>query len=332
LSERVSVVMAIYNGAADLPPTLASLRGQTFTDFELIIVDDGSTDSTWEALSGLDFPRLRLLRLGRNRGQTAALNAGIALARGEFVARHDTADESTPERLAKQVAYLEANPDLALVGSQVDWVDARGGTVHHFDYPTEHEAIRERLRTKNSFAHGSVMVRREALAEVGGYREPFRLAQDYDLWLRIAEKRQVANLPETLYRMRFGPAMASVARSDEQNAYAALARRLAEERAAHGKEVTALEQAALDLVAHYGSLSAIARRQQRAVNYARWAERLAWWGGGASAHVWPFWRRAVRAWPLSVKVWKAAARLVLRSAKRTKVEDHGGRESTCLLE
>jgi hypothetical protein len=315
LPERVSIVMAIHNDAADLPPTLASLRGQTFAAFELIIVDDGSTDSTWEALSSLDFPRLRLLRLERNRGQTAALNAGIALARGEFVARHDAADESTPDRLAKQVAYLDEHPDVALVGSQLDWVDSKRKPVRHFDYPTGHEAIRERLRTKNSFAHGSVMVRREVLAGVGGYHEPFRLAQDYDLWLRIAEKHQVANLPETLYRMRFGPEMASVRRNDEQNAFAALARQLAGERTEHGKEITSLEEAALAIIVQYGSLGGVARRRQRAVNYAGWAERLAWWGGGASAHAWPFWRRALWAWPLSVRVWKTAARLILRNAR-----------------
>lgn len=315
MSERVSIVMAVYNDIAGLPPTLASLRGQTFTDFELIIVDDGSTDATWESLSKLDFPRLRLLRLARNRGQTAALNAGVKLARGEFIARHDADDESMPERFAKQVSYLDEHPGVALVGAQLDWIDGEGALVHHFDYPTEHDAIRGRMRAKNSFAHGSVMVRREALAGVGGYREPFRLAQDYDLWLRIAEKHAVANLPETLYRMRFGPEMASVRRNDEQNAYAALARSLAEERAAEGKETTSLEQAALKIAVSYGSLGKVARRQQRAVNYANWAERLAWWGGGARAHVWPFWRRALRAWPLSVRVWKAAARLVLRSVR-----------------
>jgi glycosyltransferase involved in cell wall biosynthesis len=313
----ISVVMAVYNEAGQLERTLESIYGQTCDDYELIIVDDCSTDETWRVLNANQHPRLKLHRNERNQGQTASLNIGIGMAAGKYIARHDAQDVSAPERFVKQAALLDANPNVALVGSQVEWIDDTGAVVREFAYPTRHESIIERMREKNSFGHGAVMIRRAALDEVGLYREAFLLAQDYDLWLRISGRFEVANLPEVLYRMRFSTRMASIARNGEQNAYAGLARKLAGERTEAGGERTDLEGAAGAIRARYQA-GGIARRIERGGNFIGWADRLNWWGGAAKAYAWPMWWQAVTIWPFDVRVWKFVARRVRDAFIRTR--------------
>jgi glycosyltransferase involved in cell wall biosynthesis len=310
-SPLVSVVTTVYNAGDGLARTLESVQHQTFRDFELILIDDGSTDRTWEIISRLELSRVRAHRNAANKGQTLSLNAALEMAQGRYIARHDAEDTSLPDRLQKQVDFLESHPDVALVGAQVDWVDAPGNTIRHFEYPTGHDAIVERLKTKNSFGHGSVMARRDTLLELGGYREIFRLAQDYDLWLRLVEEHRAANLPETLYKMRFSARMASVARNSEQNAYADLARQLAAERAERGEEQTDAGAAAAAIAARYRK-NPLTRRVERSRNYVAWAERLLWWGGPAARYAWPVWSYAVTAWPFSLRAWKFLAREILR--------------------
>ncbi len=305
----VSVVMAVYNEAEGVQAAIESLRHQTFTDFEIIIVDDGSTDHTWQGLSSIHMSRLRIHRNIPNRGQTASLTLGLTMASGRYIARHDAEDTSEPWRLEKQVALMETHPDLALVGTQVCWVDAENQPIRQFEYPTRHEDITARLKSKNSFAHGSVMIRRAALDAVGGYRADFRLAQDYDLWLRLAERYEVANLSETGYRMRFSIRMASVARNTEQNAYAALAHQLADERASMGQEHTELDSTVGAIAARYGRGFPF-RRIERARNFIQWAGRLKWWGGLAARYAWTMWAYALLTWPFNLEVWKFVAREV----------------------
>lgn len=315
----VSVVMAVYNGGEGLVRTLKSLNRQTFQNFELIIVDDGSTDNTWEMLSRLKRSRLRVHRNITNKGQTASLNTGLKLATGRYIVRHDAEDISLPERFERQVDFLERHSEVGLIGTQVDWVDGIGNVIRHFKYPTEHAQIAERLKTKNSFGHGAVMFRRSLLGKLEGYREVFRLAQDYDLWLRMVEHCQAANLDGAFYKMRFSTRMASVARNAEQSAYAGLARKLAAERAEHGKEKTTAAEAAEAIAAEFDK-GFVARRMEQATNYINWAERLLWWGGSASRYAWPLWNYAFRSWPLSVRVWKFALRETLRPTAARKSE------------
>jgi glycosyltransferase involved in cell wall biosynthesis len=305
----ISVVIAVYNEAGHLQRTLESINQQTLQDFELIIVDDCSTDETWQMLSALQHPRLKLHRNEQNQGQTASLNTGIGMAAGKYIARHDAQDVSALERFVKQAAFLDANPNVALVGSQVEWIDDSGEVIRYFEYPTGHDAILERMREKNSFGHGAAMIQCGALESVGLYREAFLLAQDYDLWLRISEQFKVANLPETLYRMRFSTRMASIARNGEQNAFAALARQLAEERMEAGEERTDLDKAAKAIREWYRA-GGVTKRIERGGNFISWADRLNWWGGSAARYAWPVWQQAVMAWPFDVRVWKFVARRV----------------------
>lgn len=202
VSPRVSVLMSVYNGARYLREAMDSILNQTFTDFEFIVVDDGSTDETPAILDSYADPRVVRLHNETNIGLTRSLNRGLAVAKGEYVARQDADDVSLPERLQKQVAFLDAHPKVAAVGTAYIEVPVDGGPERLMVMPTASQAIREQLFYTHCFCHGSVMLRRNAMVVVGGYDENFQAAQDRDLWLRLAERFDLANLDEPLYRLR----------------------------------------------------------------------------------------------------------------------------------
>ncbi|BBZ96752.1 hypothetical protein ABIE85_003563 [Bradyrhizobium diazoefficiens] len=199
----VSVVLSVRNGGADLPKALETILKQSFTDFELIAINNGSTDGTREFLDQIADPRVRVYHQ-EDKGLAAALNRGISLARGRYIARQDHDDWALPTRIAQQVAFLDANPDHALVGTRAEvWV-GNSPTGRFHDHPTEDENLRFALLFNNYFVHSSVMMRKTALDQVGVYttdrsRQP---PEDYELWSRIARQFRVANLPErlTIYR------------------------------------------------------------------------------------------------------------------------------------
>jgi hypothetical protein len=172
---------------------------QTFCDFELIAINNGSTDGTAAVLDGLSDPRVRVFHQ-ENLGLAAALNRGMALSRGRYIARQDHDDWAAPTRLAKQVAVMEQNPDLALLGTGAEIYvgDEPSGRSH--DHPVDDAALRFELLFDNPFVHSSIMIRKAALEEVGGYcTDPARQPpEDYELWSRIARRYRVANLAERL--------------------------------------------------------------------------------------------------------------------------------------
>jgi glycosyltransferase involved in cell wall biosynthesis len=198
-----SVILAVRNGGIDLPRAINSILTQTFTDLELIIVNDGSTDGTAAVLDKIDDPRVRVVHQ-ENKGCAAAANTGIALARGRYIARIDHDDLAKPTRIEKQVAFMEANPDYALLGTWAEiWVgDEPSGRAH--DFPADDAALRFELLFHNPFVQSSVLIRKSALDAVGGYStDPARQPpEDYELWSRLARHHKVANLPErlTIYR------------------------------------------------------------------------------------------------------------------------------------
>jgi glycosyltransferase involved in cell wall biosynthesis len=205
-SPKVTVLMSVYNGERYLREAIDSILTQTFLDFELAIVNDGSIDSTAEIISSYNDPRIRLINNARNLGLTKSLNKGLELARGQFVARQDADDISEPERLAKQVDFLEAHPDIALLGTFYQEIDERGNKIADCKLPCDCTNIRWALFFYTPFIHGSVMFRRAtALAKIGFYNEHFRYAQDYDYWCRIALSLKVANLNEYLVGYRLSP-------------------------------------------------------------------------------------------------------------------------------
>lgn len=227
----VSVLIAVYNGERYLREAIESVLAQTRGDFELLIVDDGSTDDTPAILAEyarLD-PRVVVHRVS-HAGRTAALNLGCRAARAELIARLDADDPALPGRLERQLRFLEANEDVALLGGGVLLIDEHGEIFGEDRLPTGDAEIRKMLQKISLFYHSNVTFRRSAVEAVGGYRTVFKLAEDYDLWLRISERYALANLPELVGKYRSSPQQESVGLIEAQAMSTVAARASARDR------------------------------------------------------------------------------------------------------
>ena len=207
--------MAVHDGAPWIAGAVASVLSQTAGDLELVVVDDGSTDATADLLAAVADRRLYVHRQLRT-GLTRALNRALGVARADLVARLDSDDLALPERLHRQRVFLGARPDVGLLGTAAREVDAAGALVREVRPPTDDAAIRHALIRTNPFVHSSVMVRRELLVRAGGYDEAVPVAQDYDLWMRLARLTRLANLDEVLVVRRLGAGRVSVEREEDR--------------------------------------------------------------------------------------------------------------------
>ncbi len=209
VSPRISVVIPAYNAAATLPETLRSVLDQTYSDLEVLVIDDGSTDGTREAADACRDPRVRVHTFA-NAGQAVSRNRGIALARGEFVAFLDSDDLWTPDKLADQLAALGAHPKAAVAYSLTDHIDMRGRWLgpccHHV---VNGDAFDEFLKS-NFLASGSnPLVRKSALDEVGCFDPALTPAEDWDLYLRLAVRHPYVCVPKPQILYRLNPLSAS---------------------------------------------------------------------------------------------------------------------------
>ena len=216
---RVSVLMPVYNAAPHLGAAVESVVAQDFTDWEMVAVDDGSTDSSPDILArwAKRDPRIRVIANASNKGQTACLNQGLAECRGDWVARQDADDLSHPRRFREQIAYLDAHPQTALLGTQGLLIDEQGTRIGLLDMPEDSASIAWCAPFLNPFLHTAAMFRRDVVVSVGGYDESFRIAQDYELWTRIAAQHSTANLSRRLVSYRY--AEASLSRSGRDLAF-----------------------------------------------------------------------------------------------------------------
>lgn len=203
---HVTVLMAVYNGERYLREAIESILVQSYQDFELLIVNDGSTDRTRDIILSYRDGRIRLLDNEGNIGLTKSLNRGLRLAQGELVARQDADDLSEPDRLARQVAFMERHPEVALLGTWYKEIDASGALTGYGRLPCELADIRWSLLFFSPFVHSAVMLRKPLVLERAGfYDESLIYSQDYELWRRIARSLPVANLDEYLVRLRITP-------------------------------------------------------------------------------------------------------------------------------
>ena len=223
---RVCVLMSVHNARKTLAQTVDSILNQTLRDFEFLIIDDASTDASRDMLQryAAQDNRIRLVRHDQNAGLTQRLNEGIRLTNCELIARMDADDEAMPERLKVQCEFMDAHPTVALAGS---FIYAMGRSAKYdrlITYPTSHAEISTKLRQDNCLAHPTVIFRRDAVMTVGLYRPEFKAAQDYDLWLRLSRKFEIANIPVPLLRYRFAVGGITLARKWEQYYYVFLAK------------------------------------------------------------------------------------------------------------
>ncbi len=199
----VTVLLPVWNCPGYVGAAIESVLSQTYEDFEFLIIDDGSTDATPAVLARYTDPRIRHVRQ-ENRGLAGTLNVGISLARGKFIARQDQDDLSLPERLEKQVTYMEAHPDCGLLGTWAQIMEGDRLVERFHRHPSDPSELRYQLLFNNPFVHSSVMLRKSVLDATGGYStDPERQPpEDYELWSRIIRTAEAANLPEVLLYYR----------------------------------------------------------------------------------------------------------------------------------
>jgi glycosyltransferase involved in cell wall biosynthesis len=231
---KVSVAMPAYNAERYLGEAIESILGQTFTDFEFLIVDDGSTDRTLAILRDYEKRDSRIRVISRpNTGIVGALNDMLAVAQGELIARMDADDIALPERFDRQVKYMDEHPDCVLVGSRVLLIDPDGDPLKVMETPLDHESLVDGFLNFGGqlIHHPATMMRRQTVIDLGGYRPELRGVEDLDLFLRLSEVGQIVNLAEPLLKYREHESKASVvkremyARDIEQSVQAARRRR-----------------------------------------------------------------------------------------------------------
>lgn len=212
---QVSVILPVFNAQSYLRESIDSILAQSFEDFELIIVNDGSTDDSLGVISSYADKRIILINQ-ENAGLPISLNRAIRLAKGQYLVRQDADDVSLPSRLKEQVAYLDAHPQCALLGTWADILVENTPTDRGLNHPHLNGDIQMKLLFFNCFVHSSVMIRKIALEKSGLYPEdPDKFPpEDYDLWLRIAKYFEIANLPKPLLQYRELPS--SISRSKLQ--------------------------------------------------------------------------------------------------------------------
>ena len=200
-SPKVTVLMPVYNGESYLREAIESILNQSFRDFEFLIIDDGSTDRSFEIAKSYADSRIRLEKNGTNQGLIYTLNRGLSEARGTYIARMDADDISLPGRLAAQVAFMDAHPDIAVCGT---WIKILGETARPYPYPTQPEDIRAFLLFSTALMHPSVMLRASVFKD-GRFKYESRDAhgEDYGLWVSLVSAGyKLANIPRVLLLYR----------------------------------------------------------------------------------------------------------------------------------
>ena len=298
--------MSVYNAGAFLRPAMDSILGQSVRDVEFVIVDDGSTDESPRVLreyAGRD-PRIRLTVRG-NKGLTVTLNEGLEQARGEFVARMDCDDVSLPGRFEKQLAFLRAHPEVVCAGGHFELIDEKGRLLTRLRPPADDGTIQALLlRGHTAICHPAAMMRRDAVARVGGYDPHFRTTQDLDLWLRLGEVGRLANVPDVVLQFRQHDGSVSETRREEQRRYG----RDAVERAWKRRGIAG---------GVYEAAEPWRPGRDRRSRH-RFALRYGWWGfnSGARGTALAYGMRAVRVAPWDLAGWKLLAAAALKPMPR----------------
>ncbi|MBX3441656.1 MAG: glycosyltransferase family 2 protein [Planctomyces sp.] len=313
-SPKVSVVLCAYNAFDRIAVAVESIRTQTFRDWELIVVDDGSTDRTGDVLDALarEDSRMRVIHQP-NTGLTRALIRGCAEARGEYIARQDADDWSHPERLAEQVAYLDGAPDVGFASSWIQYVGPANEPLDVRESPVDPgEATRRLVQSAAGPPHGSVMMRRELYEAAGGYRAPFYFAQDHDLWLRFAERSRLGYVQKPLYHFRISLAAISSEHRPTQQRFGDLGRLCHSARQRQQSEEPYLQEA-LELTERVrgNRISESARRNaviDTAYLVGSWLARKR--DRRASNYLW----KVIRHRPWDVKAWARLAQCYATSS------------------
>ena len=224
LDPKVSIIISVHNGGEFFKPSIQSLLSQTVNDFELLIMDDGSTDGSGNVALSFKDERIRLFRQEQT-GLSKSMNRLIEYSRADLMARADADDVYMPDRIEKQIGIFDGHPDVGVVGTFYEKIDEQGRKSGIEFLPTSHSEMLRYLRLEPPFAHPVTMIRKSALMKVGGYNEDMQFAQDYDLWTRLAAVAKFANIPEILFQYRTQSSSASMLSRKKQISFHRNARR-----------------------------------------------------------------------------------------------------------
>lgn len=210
----VSVLMPAYNAVEHIREAIDSILEQTFTDFEFLIIDDGSTDNTIEVIKEYSDPRIKLIHNDKNQGLIYSLNYGLDIAQGKYIARMDADDIALNTRFEKQVDFLENNPDISILGTAFAFL----GTPYEIHHPNYNQEIRIKLLDDGAFAHPTVMMRRDVIISNNiRYNADYKYIEDYRFWVEAAIKNiKMANLDEMLLKYRQHSQQVSYQKFQEQ--------------------------------------------------------------------------------------------------------------------
>lgn len=199
---KITVLLSVYNDEKYIGRAIDSILSQTFRDFELLIIDDSSTDKTRDIILAYKDTRIRLVKTKKKIGITKSLNKGLKIARGNYIARLDSDDISYPDRLKKQMSFLENNKDYAIVGSRTEVIDEDGDHIEYWNQEESAELIFYTLSYRNCLTSSSVMFNKKIVDSLGGYDESCDRAEDFELWYRISRKYRIYTIPEYLVKWR----------------------------------------------------------------------------------------------------------------------------------
>ncbi len=219
----ISIIMPVYNNSIYLNESIESVLNQTFENFELIIIDDGSIDNTIHILEyykKLD-ERVKIFRNQKNIGIAKSLNKGISLSNGKYIARIDSDDTWESDKLKKQINYLKKKPDIVLLGSNAIYINEKGEIIKNKNNPIyfSDNKIRKNILKYNLFCHSSVIFQKDHVKKLGYYNEKYPNTEDYELWLRIIKSYKAEILPDKLVRYRIHKKMKSALTKKEQIKY-----------------------------------------------------------------------------------------------------------------
>jgi len=199
---KLTVLMPVYNAEKYLIEAIESIINQSYQQFEFLIIDDGSTDNSLNIIKSFADPRIHLIRFQKNNKLIYALNEGIRMAKGDYIARMDADDVSHPDRLKIQMDFLQKHSDVVLLGSDYQVIDERSKKCEYRSTLVKDALIRKSLCVTNPFAHGATIFRKQEALAVGGYDSNFFLAEDLELWIKLAKLGKLANIPLPLYNWR----------------------------------------------------------------------------------------------------------------------------------
>lgn len=224
MKPNISVIMSAYNVEKYLAESIESILSQTYRNFEFIITDDRSTDSTYKIMSRYTDKRMKVIKNNENKGLTKNLNTMIHQSKGKYIARMDGDDISLKDRLKNQFEYMQANPETAVVGGQGILINESGEEISKVLVPIGHESILSRIFVMNQFFHPAMLIRKKALEKVHFYDEKYLKSQDYNLIFKlISEGYKVANLNEVVLKYRIHSESISQFSQSEQDYYASKA-------------------------------------------------------------------------------------------------------------